>query len=400
MKNTTKKAISSIGILGILAIGLLFIAPISVSAAIDVNYGGVTYTVDDKGNFSGGGITGTIDWSSGDIKVDGGGEGNITSLQGAEVSADVGGGTVSAVIDEHSYDYQAEMWRSGYQYVEAAVAGDIATMESAVDRANQAIQNESGGTQQTITSVANSNGSISYGCINVQNTTIAFNAKSVDGSGNPSGVAVPSGNNTNGGGSSVNNDVGNVNGNGNNGSNGDDNNGTNGNNNNGNGSGNGVTATLSANPTVIDTGQSSTISWNSANAIFCAGTGFTAGGSSGSVSTGVIDNPGAYNYQVTCSGEGGNSTPAFATLDVRAPNATISANPTRVSVGGSSTVTWSASQVNSCVVSGPGLSSTSLSGSQSVTINTQSTFRITCQTNGTPITSSFTANVVPRYQEF
>jgi hypothetical protein len=160
------------------------------------------------------------------------------------------------------------------------------------------------------------------------------------------------------------------------------------------------TATLSASPATINQGQSTTLTWGSTNATNCTGTGFTAGGTSGSRSTGALNTPGAQNYQVVCSGPGGNSSPAFATVTVLSPNASISASPARVSSGGSSTITWSSSQVNSCVVSGPGLSSTSKSGSQAVTVNSQATYTITCQTAGSPITESTTINIVPLFQEF
>ena len=158
------------------------------------------------------------------------------------------------------------------------------------------------------------------------------------------------------------------------------------------------TATLSASPSTIDQGQSSTLSWNSTNATSCTGTGFTAGGTSGSRSTGPLtQNP--TNYSVTCTGPGGSATDNES-ITVLQPTASISANPLRVQTGTPSLITWSASQVNSCTTSGPGLSSTSLSGSQNVQINSQSTFTITCQTNGSPITSSVTINVIPVFKEF
>lgn len=235
MTTSVKNKIQRAGFFAIVLFGLFLVAPISASAKgeIEVDYGGVTYTVDDSGNFSGGGITGTIDWSTGDFSVDGGGGGggNITDLTGATVSMEVDGGTVSATIDDHSYEYQAEMFVAGAQYVEAVNNDNKEDAKIAVDRANQALQLESGGNQQLITVVTNSNGSISYGCVNTQNTRISFDANN---SGNPSGGAVPSGSNPSGGGPSVNNNAGNVNGSGNNGSSGNGNNGTNGNNNNNN----------------------------------------------------------------------------------------------------------------------------------------------------------------------
>lgn len=160
------------------------------------------------------------------------------------------------------------------------------------------------------------------------------------------------------------------------------------------------TVSISASPSTIDQGQSSTLTWSSTNATSCTGTGFTAGGTSGTRSTGALNTPGTSNYQVVCSGTGGNSPPAFASVEVRSPTATISASPTRVQTGTNSQISWSASQVNSCVISGPGLSSTSISGSQAVPISSQSIYTITCQTNGSPVTKSVTVNVVAIFKEF
>lgn len=84
---------------------------------------------------------------------------------------------------------------------------------------------------------------------------------------------------------------------------------------------------------------------------------------------------GSYQYQ-TCTVQGGPAT------------ASISASPTRVRSGSSSTVTWSASGVTSCTVSGPGLSSTSKQGSQSATITQQSLYTLTCQTSGAPVSET------------
>ena len=159
------------------------------------------------------------------------------------------------------------------------------------------------------------------------------------------------------------------------------------------------TATLSASPSTIDQGQSSTLSWNSTNATSCTGTGFSTGSATvGNVSTGPLtQNP--TNYSVTCTGSGGSATDNES-ITVLQPTASISGNPTRAQTGTLSQIIWSASQVNGCTVSGPGLSSSSLSGAQSVQINSQSTFTITCATNGSPVTSSVTVNVIPLFQEF
>lgn len=159
------------------------------------------------------------------------------------------------------------------------------------------------------------------------------------------------------------------------------------------------TASLSANPSTINTGQSSTLTWSSSNATSCTGTGFSTGNAtSGSVSTGALSQTSA--YQVTCSGPGGTTAPAAATVSVVQPVVTITAAPIRVRAGTNSVIYWNATNVASCQVTGPGLSSTALSGSQSVAINTQATYTITCQTLGSPTAQSATVNVVPNFQNY
>ena len=149
---------------------------IAASAPMTVSYAGQTYAIDgDTGAFTGGGISGKVNLGSGEIIAESGWTGNLTDLVGATITQNVsGGGSVSAVIDTHSYAYQVSMFVSGYAYVTAVNAGDEAAIQSAFDFANRAIVLESAGTQQTVTTRANSDGSISYGCVNVQNTTIAF----------------------------------------------------------------------------------------------------------------------------------------------------------------------------------------------------------------------------------
>jgi hypothetical protein len=72
------------------------------------------------------------------------------------------------------------------------------------------------------------------------------------------------------------------------------------------------TATLTANPTSITSGQSSTLAWSSTNATSCTGTGFTANGTSGSVSVSPTQTT---TYSVSCTGAGG-SVSAQTTITV------------------------------------------------------------------------------------
>lgn len=64
------------------------------------------------------------------------------------------------------------------------------------------------------------------------------------------------------------------------------------------------TASLTAIPTSILSGQSSTLSWSSTNATSCSGSGFTASGLSGSA---IVSPSSTTTYGVTCSSVGGSA---------------------------------------------------------------------------------------------
>src|SRR5271166_3825506 len=82
------------------------------------------------------------------------------------------------------------------------------------------------------------------------------------------------------------------------------------------------TVTLSASPTSMPNGQSSTLTWTSANATACSGTGkgFSPSGASGSlaVSPGV-----ATTYGITCTGAGGSASQSVTVTVTAAAQLTI-----------------------------------------------------------------------------
>jgi hypothetical protein len=74
-----------------------------------------------------------------------------------------------------------------------------------------------------------------------------------------------------------------------------------------------TTTSLSVSPKWITAGQSSTLTWSSTNATSCAGSGFSASGTSGSA---VVYPTVTTSYSVTCDGLGGSAT-ALATVTMR-----------------------------------------------------------------------------------
>ncbi|HVB20168.1 MAG TPA: hypothetical protein VNF51_02730 [Candidatus Paceibacterota bacterium] len=173
---------------------------------------------------------------------------------------------------------------------------------------------------------------------------------------------------------------------------------------------NACTATLTATPSTVNVGNSTTLDWSttSACATSCtfADTGSTSYPITGSrtVTPPQPTSGNTVDYSITCSGGPyGPTQPQNIAVTVLVPSATISASPQRVRARDFTTITWGSVNVNSCTVSGPDLSLTSTSGSQVVSISSQSTYTISCTTNSSSISSvsaSTTVNTVPSYQGF
>jgi hypothetical protein len=143
------------------------------------------------------------------------------------------------------------------------------------------------------------------------------------------------------------------------------------------------TLTFTANPTTINSGASSTLTWSSTNATSCTASGGWSGSrtTSGSQSTGALT--ATTTYTLSCSGAGG-SIQRSATVTVQsapppAPTLTLTANPTSVSSGGSSTLNWSSANTTSCTASGGWTGTKATSGSQTISnITTTTNYSLQC----------------------
>jgi HYDIN/CFA65/VesB family protein len=119
------------------------------------------------------------------------------------------------------------------------------------------------------------------------------------------------------------------------------------------------TATLSATPTSIFLGQSSTLTWTSANAASCVASGGQAGdGWAGAkavngTATVTPTATGTITYTISCS-SGSLAAQANAQVVVKAQALTVSlsAAPTSIGVGQSSTLSWTSASAASCVAIG------------------------------------------------
>ena len=122
---------------------------------------------------------------------------------------------------------------------------------------------------------------------------------------------------------------------------------------------------LTVNPSSMLVGSSATLNWgvsNNTSGTVCTAIGDWPGSlnivptSSGSRSTGVLNNAKTYKYRLSCINEGGSNSTPDVPLNVSLPSppvVSISVSPISISTGQSATVTWSATNnPSSCTPSG------------------------------------------------
>jgi endoglucanase len=157
------------------------------------------------------------------------------------------------------------------------------------------------------------------------------------------------------------------------------------------------TVTLAVNPTSINSGASSTLTWSSTNATSCTASGGWSGAESTSGAQSVSPTATA-TYTLNCTGTGGSAN-ASATVTVNAatpaPTVTLTANPVTITAGGSSTLQWSTTNATSCTASGGWNGSEATSGTKSVTPSATTTYTLTCSGAGGSSDASATITVNP-----
>ncbi len=148
------------------------------------------------------------------------------------------------------------------------------------------------------------------------------------------------------------------------------------------------TVSLSANPTSVASGASSTLSWSSTNATSCTASGAWSGtkSTSGSQSSGTL--AATSTFSLSCTGAGGSANKSvIVTVNappVPAPTVSISANPTSVTSGNAAMLTWSSTDATSCTASGDwsGTKPTSGSASTGNLTAAANTFVLSCSGPG------------------
>lgn len=155
------------------------------------------------------------------------------------------------------------------------------------------------------------------------------------------------------------------------------------------------TTTLSAAPSTVASGGSSLLTWNSTNATACTGSGGAWSGSqglSGTASVGPITSNTIYT--LACSGPGGIASASTAVTVPAAPTVTLTANPSAIASGGSSTLSWSSMNANTCATTGGWTSLTASSGTAPVgPLSSSTSYTLTCTGPGGPTPATATVTV-------
>jgi len=154
------------------------------------------------------------------------------------------------------------------------------------------------------------------------------------------------------------------------------------------------TLTLSASPSSINVGQSSTLAWSSTDATSCSASGSWTGTKATSGSQTLTPTANA-TYTLSCTGAGGTATQSVTVTitTTTAPTLTLTASPTSITSGQSSTITWSTTNATSCTANTGWSGTKTTSGSQTVNPAVSTTYDLTCTGAGGSVSRSVTISV-------
>ena len=155
------------------------------------------------------------------------------------------------------------------------------------------------------------------------------------------------------------------------------------------------TVTIAANPTSLVLGASSNLSWSSSNATACTASGSWSGSRATSGTANVTPAAtGTATYTLSCTGAGGTANAsATVTVSAPAPTVTISAAPTTIILGATSTISWTTSNAASCTASGAWTGARTTTGNQVVTPASSGSLGYTLSCTGAGGTASATATL-------
>jgi len=156
-----------------------------------------------------------------------------------------------------------------------------------------------------------------------------------------------------------------------------------------------ISVDLTANPTNINRGQSSLLSWTSNNATYCVASNGWSGNKSTHGSETVTPSI-TTTYTITCY-NGSNSASDTVTVTVNDVNPSVDlyVYPSTIYIGQTAMLSWNANNVHSCYASNGWSGSKSTYGNESVSPSVTTTYTITCTgTNGSTVSDTVVLNVL------
>ena len=153
--------------------------------------------------------------------------------------------------------------------------------------------------------------------------------------------------------------------------------------------------TLGANPSSVEAGEKSILTWSTGNATACSASGAWSGGKTLAGSQPSSALTASATYTLTCTGVRGTASQSV-TVSVKppAPRISVAATPSTIANGTSSTLKWIAMNARSCFASGAWSGSKVVSGSQSTGIlDANSTYTLTCSGAGGHASQSATVSI-------
>jgi hypothetical protein len=155
--------------------------------------------------------------------------------------------------------------------------------------------------------------------------------------------------------------------------------------------------TISANPTTVNAGSTAVLTWSSTNANTCNASNGWTGAQPTSGRQATVPLSATTKFVLTCTGDGGTAhNSATVSVTVTPPTVSLSASPSSVDAGDSSTLTWSSTNADTCAASGAFTGPLPPSGSQIVNnIAKNSTYTLTCTNAAGSNSISATITVAP-----
>ncbi|TNF89155.1 MAG: hypothetical protein EP301_03565 [Gammaproteobacteria bacterium] len=159
------------------------------------------------------------------------------------------------------------------------------------------------------------------------------------------------------------------------------------------------TVSVSASSTTVDEGDNVTLSWSATNASSCTATGNWTGSRSASGTSTVGPLTSTSTYGLSCSGDGGSATDEV-TVNVTPPPAdpptlNFSSSDDLIDPGGSVTLSWSATNADTCTASGGWSGDKNTSGSELVSgIDNGTTFTLSCSGSGGNVMEMLTVSTL------